>query len=88
MHRSLIDRVLFAISSRRSLIFPSTEYNDLGLLRHLRRIVHTFVRAHFARGRERRDRERATRDFCTRQTAAPGLELGPVRAARAHVECL
>ena len=88
MHRSRIDRVLFAILSRRSLIFPSTDHNDLGLPRHLRRDVHTFELAHFARGRERRDRERATRHFCAHQTAAPGLELGPVRAAHAHVECL
>ena len=88
MHRSRIDRVLFAISSRRLLIFSSTDHDDLGLPRHLRRDVHIFVSAYFARGRERRDRERATRRFCARQTAGPGLELGPVRAAGAHVECL
>ena len=78
MHRSCIDRVLFAISSRRFLIFSSTDYDDLELSRHLRRGVHTFVTAHVARGGERRDRERATRRFSVRQTAGPRLELGPV----------
>ena len=62
--RSHIDRVLFAISSRRLLILSSTEYDDLWLPRHLQRALHTFARAHFARGRERWDRERATRRFC------------------------
>jgi hypothetical protein len=88
MHCSRIDRVLFAISSRRLLIFSSTDHDDLGLPRHLRRVVHTFTRADFARGREPRDRERATRRFRARQTAGPRCELGPVRAAGAHVECL
>ena len=58
--------MLFAILSRRLIIFPSTDYNDLDLPRHLRRAVHTFALAHFARGRERRERERATRLFCER----------------------
>ena len=88
MHRSRIDHVLFAISSRRLLIFSPTDHNDLGLPRHLRRVVHTFTRADFARGREPRDRERATRRFRARGRQGPGLELGPVRAAGAHVECL
>jgi len=48
------------------LIFSSTDYDDLDLPRHLCRVVHTFARTHFARGRERRDRERATRRFCAR----------------------
>ena len=43
MHRSRIDRVLFAISSRRLLIFSPTDHDDLGLPRHLRRDVHTFA---------------------------------------------
>ena len=67
IHRSRIaDRMLFAISSRRFLIFSSTDYDDLELPRHLRRVVHTFAHSHIARGCERRDRERATRCFCTR----------------------
>ena len=87
MHCSRIDRVLFAISSRRLLIFSSTDHDDLGLPRHPRRIVHTFASAHFARERGRGDRERAKRRFraCGRQ--GPGLELGPVRAPGAHVVC-
>ena len=64
MHCSRIDRVLFAISSRRLLIFSSTAHDDLELSRHLQRNVHTFASAHIARGRERGDRERATRRFC------------------------
>ena len=46
MHCSRIDRVLFAISSRRLLIFCSTDYGDLELPRHLRRDVNTFTTAH------------------------------------------
>ena len=88
MHCSRIDRVLFAISSRRLLIFSPTDHDDLGLPRHLRRDAHTFAHAHIARGRERGDRERTTRRFRARGRQGPGLELGPVRAARAHVECL
>ena len=88
MHRSRIDHVLFAISSRRLLIFSPTDHNDLGLPRHLRRDVHTFASAHFARGRDRGDRERATRRFRARGRQGPGLKLGPVRTAGAYVECL
>ena len=88
MHRSRIDRVLFAISSRRLLIFSSTAHDDLELSRHLQRNVHTFASAHIARGRERGDRERTTRRFCARGRQGPGLELGPVRTAGAHVEYL
>ena len=87
IHRSRIDRMLFAISSRRLLIFSSTDYDDLELPRNLRRGVNTFPTAHIARGGERRDRERATRRFRVRQTAGPGRKLGPVRAPCAHVEC-
>jgi hypothetical protein len=74
------------ISSRRLLMFSSADHDDIGLPRHLRRNVHTFASAHFACGRERRDRERAMRCFCTRGRQGPGLELGPVRAAGAHIE--
>lgn len=85
IHRSRIDRVLFAISSRRLLIFSSSGCDDLELPRHLRRDVHMFASAHVARGRSRGDRERAIdRDrACGRP--GPGLELGPVRTAGAHV---
>ena len=88
MHRSRIDRVLFAISSRRLLIFSSTDHDDFGLCRHLRRGVHTFASACVARGRDRDDRERATRRFRARGRQGPGLWLGPVRTAGAYVECL
>jgi hypothetical protein len=88
MHRSRIDRVLFAISSRRLLIFSPTDHDDLGLPRHLRRVLHTFASAYLARGREREDRERATRRFRARGRQGPGLWLGPVRTAGAYVECL
>ena len=90
MHRSRIDRVLFAnaILSRRLLIFSPTDHDDLGLPRHLRRDVHTFASAHVARGRDRGDRERATRRFRARGRQGPGLEMGPVRTAGARVECL
>ena len=87
MHCSRIERGLSAISSRRLLIFSSTDHDDLGLHRHLWRDVHTFVTAHFARGRGRGDRERATHRFRARGQQGPGLELGPVRTAGAHVEC-
>ena len=87
MHRSRIDRVLFAISSRRLLIFSPTDHDDLGLPRHLRRGVHNSACAYLARGHERGDRERATRRFRTRGRQGPGLELGPVRAVGAHVVC-
>ena len=88
MHRSRIDHVLFAISSRRLLIFSHTDHDDLWLPRHLRRDVHTFAYAHFARGRERGDRERAMSRFRACGQQGPGRKLGPVRAAGAHVECL
>ena len=84
MHRSRIDRVLFAISSRRLLIFSSADHDDLGLPRHLRRDAHMFVSAHVARGRGRGDRERVTRRFRVRGRQGPGLELGPV-GLRVHM---
>jgi hypothetical protein len=87
IHCSRIDCVLFVISPRRLLIFSSSSCDDLGLPRHLRRDVHTFTSAHFARGRGRGDRERATRRFRARGRQGPGLELGPVRAVGAHVVC-
>ena len=85
MHRSRIDCVLLAISSRRLLIFSSADHDDLGFPRHLRRDAHRFASAYFARGRGRGDRERATRRFHVRGRQGPGLELGPVRAPGAHV---
>ena len=75
MHRSRIDRVLFAISSRRLLIFSSSGCDDLGLPRHLRRDVHTFAYAHFARGRERGDRERAMSRFRACGQQGPGTQV-------------
>ena len=87
MHRSRIERGLSAISSRRLLIFSSTDHDDLGLPQHHRRDVHTLAIAYFARRRDRGGRERATRRFRVRGRLGPGLELGPVRTAGAHVEC-
>ena len=72
MHCSRIDCVLFAILSRRLLIFSSTDHDDLELSRHLRRDLYTFASAHFVRGRDRRDRERATRRYRACGRPGPG----------------
>ena len=66
-----------AISCRRLLIFSSTDHDDLWLPRHLR---WSCTRSWGPRARDA--------SFLHAWTAGSGHELGPVWAARAHVECL
>ena len=78
MHRSCIDRVLFAISSRRSLIFSSTDYDDLELALGISVAACTHFPLHTLRAEASVGTESARRVVFARvRRQVPGSSLDP-----------